>query len=398
MGTAPPNSPSLSATALLRYFLLAGFFEGLLALLVLFIIPGDAKNAWLFGLSKARFALAGILLLVTLFFGWLFRRASRKAEWADRLAARMSRHVDTLGWYVPAILTGYWLVIYAAYFYLLLAHANLTTLNSILIRLAPFFLLGLTRLLQMTGISARWLLQRAPAAPSQQPAVGLSARTAGLMLAGIALLLILASVSLDVIEHLTWEQKFLGYRVKFDLDQEANIPTFFATFNLALLAAIFAVTAAGKRARRDPFTRHWAFLGIVFLALAVDETAVLHEKLIDPLHLAFHTRGAFLFAWVLPAIPLVVIFLIAVRRFFLHLPRRAKLGFALGFALYITGALGFELLGGFYADLIREDTPIYNLITTLEETIEMSGVITLITAALDYLANHLPETRLIVGK
>lgn len=53
-----------------------------------------------------------------------------------------------------------------------------------------------------------------------------------------------------------------------------------------------------------------------------------------------------------------------------------------------------ELVGGHYAELHGSDNLTYHLIATLEESLEMAGVITFIWALLVYIADHYGDLRL----
>ena len=72
----------------------------------------------------------------------------------------------------------------------------------------------------------------------------------------------------------------------------------------------------------------------------------------------------------------------------LRLPVATRLGFIVSGPLFIGGALGFELVGGRYAELHGRDNLTYNMIATMEESLEMAGVIGFIYALLKYLADN----------
>ena len=51
-----------------------------------------------------------------------------------------------------------------------------------------------------------------------------------------------------------------------------------------------------------------------------------------------------------------------------------------------------ELPGAYYSELYGRENLTYSLITTLEESLEMLGLILFIRALLDYLSTHFSET------
>ena len=72
-------------------FLYATLIEGIISLIWLFQIPGDAKGAWVFGLSKSRFALlalgfAGIFLII-----FLIQSAHRNRQWYKSLRQKIEK-------------------------------------------------------------------------------------------------------------------------------------------------------------------------------------------------------------------------------------------------------------------------------------------------------------------
>jgi len=205
------------------------------------------------------------------------------------------------------------------------------------------------------------------------------------VIAALATLSLLGQYSALVLGH----ERLLGFVPEFGLDYENNIPTYFTAL-LLLFAALLAWGANRlARIRRDPFARHWAVLGGILAYISVDEIASLHERLIPPLRHALGADGIFYFAWVIPGIVLLLLFLIAYARFFWALDGRWKRLFAAAGTIYVAGVLGMELVGGGYASQYGQQTVVYAVISTIEEVLEMSGLAVLIYAQLEYLRAHL---------
>jgi hypothetical protein len=123
----------------------------------------------------------------------------------------------------------------------------------------------------------------------------------------------------------------------------------------------------------------------------MDEGAVIHEIFADPLQQAFHAGGFFAFGWQILAIPLVAIFGVAYLRFLFHLPGHMQKLFVLACGMYIGGALFAD---GISASQWSADTGvsmIYLSIATVEELLEMMGVVVFIYGLLRYIVemNHL---------
>lgn len=72
----------------LRQSLIFATLESVFALLLLFLIPGDTKNALLFGLSLARLGLAGVLLTIFGGLAWLTGKSFASEDFAQTLLNR----------------------------------------------------------------------------------------------------------------------------------------------------------------------------------------------------------------------------------------------------------------------------------------------------------------------
>lgn len=385
------SNPSVK---LLRDYLLSGIIEGFLAFVILLLIPSDPKNAWLFGFSKSRWVIAAGILIMTAAFSWLARSFGKQkshsafAEWVAKIAGDFPI-------FGPVMLGLYGMALFGTYLYLYFGFQPLTTLQGVLVRIFPIVFYAFTRLVQAIIV---WVTlarrQGAKDERSASPILHIQPRKIVTFLAGIALFIVLASVMIDLIEELTWAQKFFGFRVKFDLDQEANIPTYFATMILLLAALLFAIIGMLKPSTKGAFARQWQGMGLIFFFLSLDEAAVLHERFIGIFQLFLKPTGFFYFGWVILAIPLVIVTGIAYFRFFLHLPPKMKVLFVVSAFFYLAGAVGMEMVGGWFAEHYGENRPLYNVITTVEEIMEMTGIITLIYTLLLYVSQNFSELKL----
>ncbi|GAB4578831.1 MAG: hypothetical protein Fur0022_15680 [Anaerolineales bacterium] len=376
----------------IRYYLISGAIEGLMALTILLLIPSDPKNAWLFGFSKSRLAIAAGILLVGAVFGWLGWEFGKKEKHLA-VAERWAKTAGDFSLFGPVMLVLYGAALFGAYLYLYFGFQPLTTMQGVLVRIFPVVFYAFTRLVQTIIVWVR-LARLAQKDQTAVDVIRISPQKIVTLLAGTAIFIVLASVIMDVIEELTWGQKFFGFRVKFDLDQEANIPTYFATFNLLLAAILFTVIGMLKPKAKGSFARHWQGMGLIFLLLSLDEAAVLHERFIGIFQQYLKPTGFFYFGWVIIAIPLVIFVGLTYLRFFLHLPSKMKVLFVVSAVLYLGGAVGMEMIGGWFAENYGENRPMYNVITTVEEILEMVGILTLIHTLLVYLSENFGELKL----
>jgi hypothetical protein len=207
------------------------------------------------------------------------------------------------------------------------------------------------------------------------------------VLSVIFILFLLANFAGTLIDTVAYDPKIFRYTKKLYLDRETSIPTYYSSLLLLISAVLFALIARLKQLSNSSYKYHWILLSVIFLLMSVDETASLHEQLNKPMRLMFNPSGILLFAWVIVAIPLVILFLIAYLRFFFHLPRKTKILFALATGLYIGGAIGFELIGAGLVSQSGFHNLIYFIIAIIEESMEIVGLLFLIYALLDYLSS-----------
>lgn len=229
-------------------------------------------------------------------------------------------------------------------------------------------------------------------------AISLNPSAISRALAAVCLLLVLASTAGQLTVYLTGHRQVFGLVAMFAVDAERNIPTFFSMllllFAALLLALISRVEKTSGASSRPPY---WSILSFGFLFMAIDETISLHEMLVTPARalLGDGRLGAFHFAWVIPGIVLVLGLALFFVKFLWRLPARTRFGFVLGGVVYVGGAIGFELIGGRYSEMHTSQNLVYSAISTVEETLEMAGVIIFIRALLLYLASEHQQVQLL---
>ncbi len=206
-------------------------------------------------------------------------------------------------------------------------------------------------------------------------------RTITLISCAIIVLSIGTKISTFVFDH-----GFLyGILPKFDMDKETNIPSIFAVLLLsaaALLFYILSLVPDQVPTLKQEQHKKYRFLSFLFLYLAFDEGSALHELLINPLRDRFQLTGIFRFSWIIVGAILVGLLTLYFYKFIFSRPAYMKKGFILAAVLYIGGALGVEMIGGYYSSVYGELNLTYGLITTIEETGEFIGMVVLINTLL----------------
>ena len=176
----------------------------------------------------------------------------------------------------------------------------------------------------------------------------------------------------------------------FNFDREYNLPSLYSALALGFSSYILAIITIIKKSRKSKYARHWKALTFIFLFLAVDELCSIHELSIPLLRGAINAHGLLYFTWVVPAFFLLIIFLLVFRKFIQSLPIKTKILFLLAGFVYVTGALGMELIGGHIADSYGYNT-LYGFASSIEEILEMLGVVIFIHGLLFYIQSKFKE-------
>ncbi|WNN87359.1 hypothetical protein [Gloeocapsopsis dulcis] len=171
----------------------------------------------------------------------------------------------------------------------------------------------------------------------------------------------------------------------FNLNRELNIPTFYAMCLLLISSILLAIIAYAKQVRGDCLVRYWTALSILFFGLAIDEIISIHERMTKPLRSALNAGGLLYYAWIIPGAVFVLLCLLAFRKFFRNLPTKTRQLIFLAGSIFVSGAIGVEAVGGYYAHLYGEQNMTYAVIAGIEEFLEMLGVIVFIYALLSHI-------------
>jgi cellulose synthase/poly-beta-1,6-N-acetylglucosamine synthase-like glycosyltransferase len=210
------------------------------------------------------------------------------------------------------------------------------------------------------------------------------------LLGAVAYLLVLLSIAGQFAKLMLGHEFLTGLVLLFYFDVEQNIPTYFSVLLILCAALLLAVIAILTGKQRSPHVSKWALLSIGFLIMAFDEAFQFHERLNIPVGtlLGDGSLGVFYFPWVIPGIALVFVLGLYFLRFLLHLPATTRFKFLMAATFYIGGAIGVELIGSRHAELHGYENWMYSMIATLEESLEMAGLIVFIWALLNYCADN----------
>ncbi len=209
------------------------------------------------------------------------------------------------------------------------------------------------------------------------------------LFAGIAALAALNAASI-ALEFGFGHDYAKGFVPMFRLSMEGNVPTVFSTLLLFTLACVLFLVGEGARERGEAGIWRWRALAVVAAALAFDEGGRIHEILDDEtgwIDWLIEPSGALAWPWVIAYGGLTLIMSVIFLPFFLSFPTRYRVIFGAASALFVGGALGFEMLEAL-ADEMGRSAFVYEALCSIEEVMEMSGV----AIALVGLASYAEET------
>ena len=214
-----------------------------------------------------------------------------------------------------------------------------------------------------------------------------------------AFVLVVISVAGQVFRFTTGHDYAEGLIPLFYLDSEMNIPSYFSAAQLLIAAMLLGTIAFLKRRLNAPHQARWTLLAFTFLYLSIDEAEGLHEMMTGPTRqlLGPYATGIFYYAWVVPGALIATALGLAYLKLLGEFPARIRRMVIIAATLFTGGAIGIELIGGWYFDRYG-DTFTYSMIATVEESAEISGIIVFIHALLGYLGETIGELRVTFGK
>ena len=183
-----------------------------------------------------------------------------------------------------------------------------------------------------------------------------------------------------------------------DFNTEQNIPSFYSACTLLFCSLLLYSIAMQHKSKMQPFFG-WLGLSVIFLFLSIDEIGSVHELLVEPVKSHFGTSGMLFYAWVIPYGIALLCLAALYARFLLRLPRRTMFLFVSGGVVFVLGAIGLELFGGKIHDdigisgsiahVLSGDALRFAIFYTIEELLEMIGVVIFIYGLLTYIVDEL---------
>lgn len=196
----------------------------------------------------------------------------------------------------------------------------------------------------------------------------------------------------EIVQHTVgFPPMFDGFR-HINLDTEHNIASWWSSSLMLVSALIMLAFTKVEKGRGLYQSTIWVPMAAVFFLLSLDESASFHESFIAPLRGLLGLDGIFYFAWVIPAFFVLIAFGLFILRRFLALPRAIQAQFAVAGTIYVCGALGMELIGGWLTASGLKPSAYYSVSIIIEEGMEIIGLTVFFASLTRQLDSHVLST------
>lgn len=195
---------------------------------------------------------------------------------------------------------------------------------------------------------------------------------AGLGWASVAALVVINILNAYVIVVGPWESE----RYWLLMEGESNPSTWFSVTALVLTSAIAGVCAVIDR----DHSRFWSICGLVVLAMSFDDAAMVHERVGGNLSAALDRESELAYLWVVPWLVAAAAVTVVLWRSRPRLPRRTHRGLLLGGTMIVVAATLLELVASTGLQQYGDGETPKLLLFTLEENLEVIGVLVLARA------------------
>ena len=208
------------------------------------------------------------------------------------------------------------------------------------------------------------------------------------VLAGLILLFMAAHIATQYARIELGRENLRGLVRLFDLDANGNIPSFYSAVTFLFAAA--CLYAIGVHAARTSaaYVRHWKALAILFVLVAIEEAAGVHHSFnLRVPEVDRRAWGPFYFTWTITYAVVVLLIAVVFLKFVVaHLPQLTRYLFVIAALLYVSGALGMEMIAGMYVAEGGRRPFVLSTMAAIEEFMEMAGVVVFIYGLMHYMS------------
>jgi hypothetical protein len=176
-----------------------------------------------------------------------------------------------------------------------------------------------------------------------------------------------------------------------DVVVDATLQTWYSS-GLLLIAAALVLHVLRVRREQEAASRRMPYLvglAVGLVLMSIDETAQIHEQVGLLVHETVTVDIAALqYAWVLIAIPALLVVALVYGRWIFSLPTSVRILVLAGGAVFVAGSIGLEMVQAYFM-FGAESRQVAAIVAHGEEFGEMLGVILFIEAMMRYLSETL---------
>jgi len=223
----------------------------------------------------------------------------------------------------------------------------------------------------------------------QRAVFSIDIRRTALQLAAIAALIATVGTIADYIIYQvaeTPETTLARVMRRFDLGHEPSLPAFFSAVLILTNGLLLMLIGALETRKGSAYKMHWFSLGAIITLLAIDEAIMFHEMINGLIHLFVIPSGFLLLPWVIAGFAFSLAVFVAYFSFLRHLPRKTALLFVASGAIFVGGAVGMETIAAGVIDKHGLDSIQHIFVQTIEESMEMAGMVLFFFTLLDYIS------------
>lgn len=209
-------------------------------------------------------------------------------------------------------------------------------------------------------------------------------------------LLLLANLASLVFKYGYNHRHLLGFARLFYFDTRGSLSHYFISILLLTSSLLLYLIAMSHKSEGGRHWIHWSILSFVFLSMSLDKLLRVREIPIHMFWKAFAKTGLSYPIWIFFKVTLFMLFVTVFLRFFLRLPSRVRLLVFVAAFLFVAGGIGVDNLSSYLHFNKNISDLSYSVMSTVEESMEMLGIIVFIHALLGYLAEYAPRKAFII--
>lgn len=207
-----------------------------------------------------------------------------------------------------------------------------------------------------------------------------------------AIFAILSSIRLIIVNHSVPGQvpQFIDL---FNMDSEINIPILFCIGLLLLAFVLLSFITSINFTRKSPHRFTWLALSMLSLLIALNKAVRFHGYLLRIMVQFVRNSDSMIFLPFIMAFLLVMVigFLIISFRFIKHLHPKIRNVMLFAWFIYFLGAIILELIGSMFYNPGGQNNQVYQILTIIEETVEMAGVVAFIRVLIIHISDTYSE-------